>query len=102
MDSQVTLVDPIAFQQSLAHTVLRFSVDNVHNTTIFVRGSSTPYYIVESSKHASSTKVTRVGSEPTVIGLIERSDVLPDKVTLTKASPVRVSTWLKSRRLSNL
>ncbi len=104
MNSQITLVDPVAFQHQQAHTVLQFDVNSVHNTTISLLNGSSLCYVVESNKHASLTKITRVVdcSEPIVAGIIERSDLIPDKVTLHGQNPVRIGAWLRSSMFSYL
>ena len=95
MDSQTTLVDPVIYQRSLAHTVLRFQDDSVHNTVLIPTGSSIPSYIVESNRHASQTKITRVeGARSTVVGLIKRRGILPDEVTLEDRRSTRIVSWL--------
>lgn len=84
--------------------MLEFSADDVHNTTVRVRGERGRLYTVESTRDIGTTKVYRIeaNSEPVLIALIERNNIMPDKVTLAGGKAMRIGKFLKSRALSYL
>ncbi len=103
MDSQVTLVDlPCVDIPSAGHFAMDFSVDDVHNSTVRIRGQN--LYTVQSNRDVSITRVYRTdgGFEPTLLALIERKDVVPDRVTIAGSKPMSARKFLKSSTFSRL
>ncbi|TCD64189.1 hypothetical protein EIP91_004465 [Steccherinum ochraceum] len=103
MDSQETLIDfsLLAQQSHTGLTVFEFAVDNMNNTRIFLRGNRYLSYVVESNRDNTETNVYRVDGQAvrTRIALIERGNLLPAKITLADAAPIRLSRWLQTRTL---
>ncbi|KAF7789969.1 hypothetical protein EIP86_000917 [Pleurotus ostreatoroseus] len=101
MNSQVTLVEPTALQQD--HLLWYFTFDDVHNTTLSSPGDPLTSYVIESDRYASRTKVSRatVGTDPVVVGIIQRNSFFPDKVTLKTTNPRPINEWLKSEPFSS-
>lgn len=106
MDSQETLIDfsLLAQQSHTGLTVFEFAVDNMNNTRILLRGNRYLSYVVESNRDNTETNVYRVDGQAvrTRIALIERGNLLPAKVTLADAAPIRLSRWLQTKALRDL
>ncbi|GJE88151.1 hypothetical protein PsYK624_042340 [Phanerochaete sordida] len=109
MESQLTLIDipelRLAGSSSLpaATTVLRFTRDCAHNTTITVSGQPWTHYAIHSDRYVTTTHITRVvqGSNPVSVGVVRRRSVLADRLTVGGVD-AKLNQWLKMPLLQNL
>lgn len=107
MDSQDTLINTAFYyvQQSQdGLTILDFSQDSMSNTRIFIRGRRGLSYDVLSNRDNTTTTVHRVDDclKNTRIALIERSNLLSDKITFGNGRPMKLSQWLTAKPLTEL
>lgn len=104
MDSQVTLIDPSVQSLHGGRTVLSFEVDDMHNTSVRIQGSHQRLYTVQSTKDVSSTKVYRhhTVTEITLLAHIERSNIMPDKITFGEGDVMLIGRFLRSNPFSSL
>ena len=107
MDSQDTLINSAFYyvqQPQDGLTILDFSQDSMSNTRISVRGHRGLSYDVASNRDNTTTTVHSVdGSlKSKRIALIERSNLLSDKITLHDGRPAKLSQWLTSKPLTEL
>ncbi|EKM56133.1 uncharacterized protein PHACADRAFT_257211 [Phanerochaete carnosa HHB-10118-sp] len=109
MESQLTLVDIPELKQAtqntplFASTVLQFTRNCTHNTTITINGQPSKHYAVHSDKYATTTRVTRIvdGSGPVSVGVIQRRNLLPDHLTVGGAD-IQLNQWLEVPLLHTL
>ena len=101
MDSQLTLVASSPAQPTVdGHMALRFAVDNMNHTSIYIPGERTRRYIVESNISNTSTRVYYVDAWSTrhLLAHIERKEILPDRLSLKNGPSIRLNKWLKFKR----
>lgn len=78
--------------------VLQFEKDCAHNTTIVRLGKGPALrYVVQSDKYVKATRVSQSidGSDPTVVGVIQRRSFLPDTLSVDGID-TRLSHMLKT------
>ena len=108
MDSQVTLVDAnVLPDRTVASSILLFSQDSLLNATLYLRGTMRPIpvYKVQSTTNTSRTEVHKIipGSdqEPPLVIRINRSEILPDKITFSGIPTLKTNQWLKKNTFTD-
>jgi len=83
-----------------AQVVLDFDPDDMKQCTISVRGSGKQVYQVASGEKLKTTTISRA-NESTPLAVLERHDMLSDKITFTGRESLSVRKWLKSHLFSS-
>ncbi|KAL0947945.1 hypothetical protein HGRIS_010574 [Hohenbuehelia grisea] len=99
--SQITLVDDESPRDG-SSTLLYFTPDSMKNSTISLGGpGGKPLYIIKSDRSATRTNVQRA-EESTAFATVERRGVLPDRLTLSGAEPIKINQWFRYSGIFNV
>ncbi|KAL0950588.1 hypothetical protein HGRIS_007380 [Hohenbuehelia grisea] len=92
MNSQITLVDGEAARDA-SSTLLYFTPDNMKNSIITLgAGDGKPLYVIESNTDVTRTTLRR-GGDSTPFAIVQRREILADKLSLHGAEPFKVNKW---------
>ncbi|KAL0945581.1 hypothetical protein HGRIS_014741 [Hohenbuehelia grisea] len=92
MNSQITLVSNEA-NQDASSTLLYFTPDNMKNSVISLgTANGKTMYIIESNP-AVTRMTLRRGTDSTPFAIVQRREIIPDKLSLHGGEPFRVNKW---------
>lgn len=83
-----------------ANAVLDFDRDNMTSCVLSERASGKESYRVETTNKLKTTSIYRAG-EDTPLAVVQRHNLLPDKITFAGEETLKVGKWLRTQVFSS-